>query len=295
MTSVHENAKIQESIPPCSVFLYVFSTDEGALKKLSVNRIPFLINEPRIVLGLLFRKLLPNLREQKIHAYPHNNMLYVFFEEKHEDTLSRLEKIVGDFANKLRNAVSCNPKDVEVEELFPGSNVSHFLIARSLLYSYLKNILRGRDVYIPLSSKRAREGLRVFVSRENIGEDDTHSYKICKGLRFLFEVTPKYRGHLWVDAITEAFEEDLSGSLRRLSHYEMKKLSSELNMELYSEYLRRARMDPKTRAKWIENSLTRLNVKDLIVVKYYIYNVMRKTFDEICVPFRKLHDKPQLG
>jgi DNA-binding transcriptional ArsR family regulator len=184
---------------------------------------------------------------------------------------------------------------MKIEELSPADDPSHFLITRSLIYSYLKSVVqfRRKGTYIPLKSRRLREGLRIFISAHPLCEDaggtDLYSFKICRGLRMLFEVTPKYRGYLWVDAITEAFEESFDGSQRTLSHHEMKQLSNKLGIKLYNKYLEKARMEPKNRAKFIDDFLTtQLNISNSINIKYYVYRAERREFEEVNIVFKRL-------
>jgi DNA-binding transcriptional ArsR family regulator len=284
--------------PSPKIQVYVFSTEEGVFEKFKLNSIPFPVVEPQKVMPSIFKGLLPELRERGIYAYPHKNKLYLFFISNRENILNSLTDSITNFVNKQYNSVLGNAdliRQMKIEELSPADNPSDFLITRSLIYSYLKSVVqfRRKGTYIPLKSRRLREGLRIFISAHPLCEDvegtDLYSFKICRGLRMLFEVTPKYRGYLWVDAITEAFEESLDGSQRTLSHHEMKRLSNKLGIELYDKYLEKARMEPKNRAKFIDDFLTaELNISDSINIKYYVYRLERREFEEVNIVFKRL-------
>ena len=291
-----EGKSMEASSP--KIQIYVFSTEEGVFEKFKLNSIPFPVVEPQKVMPSIFKGLLPELRERGIYAYPHKNKLYLFFISNHENILNSLTDSITNFVNKQYNSVLDNAdliRQMKIEELSPADNPSHFLITRSLIYSYLKSVVqfRRKGTYIPLKSRRLREGLRIFVSSHPLCEDvegtDLYSFKICRGLRMLFEVTPKYRGYLWVDAITEAFEESFDGSQRTLSHHEMKQLSNKLGIKLYDKYLEKARMEPKNRAKFIDDFLTtKLNISDSINIKYYVYRPERCEFEEVNIVFKRL-------
>jgi hypothetical protein len=284
--------------PSPKIQVYVFSTEESVFEKFKLNSIPFPIAEPQKVMPSIFKVLLPELRKRGIHAYPHKNKLYLFFVSNRENLLNSLGDSITNFISGHSRSVFGDTSlmtQLKIEELSPADDPSHFFITRSLIYSYLKSIVQYRrnDIYIPLESRRLREGLRIFISTpplcEDVGEADLYSFKICRGLRMLFEVTPKYKGRLWVDAITEAFEEGFEGFRRSLSHHEMKRLSNELGLELYDKYLEKARMDPKNRAEFIDDFLARkLNICDDINIKYYVYNVESRKFEEVNIVFKRL-------
>jgi hypothetical protein len=102
-------------------------------------------------------------------------------------------------------------------------------------------------------------------------------------------VTPRHRGHLWIDVFTEVLEENLFDRPRSLSHHEMKRI----DVKLYRKYLEKARMNPRERANLIEEFLSRtFNVKDLIEVKCYIYDVNTDNFNEERIVFKRLHYEP---
>jgi DNA-binding transcriptional ArsR family regulator len=291
-----EGKSMEASSP--KIRIYVFSTEEGVFEKFKLNSIPFPVVEPQKVMPSIFKGLLPELRERGIYAYPHKNKLYLFFISNRENMLNSLTDSITNFVNKQHNSVLGNAdliRQMKIEDLSPADDPSHFLITRSLIYSYLKSVVqfRRKGTYIPLKSRRLREGLRIFVSAHPLCEyvegTDLYSFKICSGLRMLFEVTPKYRGYLWVDAITEAFEESFDGSQRTLSHHEMKQLSNKLGIKLYDKYLEKARMEPKNRAKFIDDFLTtELNISDSINIKYYVYRPGRREFEEVNIVFKKL-------
>jgi len=283
--------------PSLKIQVYVFSTEEGVFEKFKLNSMPFPIAEPQKMMPSIFKGLLPELRKRGIHAYPHKNKLYLFFVSNRENLLNSLGDSITNFISGHSRSVFGDANlttRLKIEELSPADDPSHFFITRSLIYSYLKSIVQYRKgTYIPLESRRLREGLRIFISKpplcEDAGEADLYSFKICRGLRMLFEVTPKYRGYLWVDAITEAFEESFDGSQRTLSHHEMKQLSNKLGIKLYNKYLEKARMEPKNRAKFIDDFLTtELNISDSINIKYYVYRPGRREFEEVNIVFKRL-------
>jgi len=294
---VRKNQGKSLETPSPKIQMHVFSTEEGVFEKFKLNSIPFPIVEPQKLMPSIFKGLLPELRKRGIHAYPHKNKLYLFYISNSENMLNTLIHSITNFVNKQHNSVLSNADliiQMKIEELSPADDPSHFLITRSLIYSYLKSVVQYRKgTYVPLESRKLREGLRIFFSTsplcEDAGEADLYSFKICRGVKMLFEVTPEYRGRLWVDAITEAFEESFEGFRRSLSHHEMKQLSNELGLELYDKYLEKAIMEPKNRAKFIDDFLTTiLNIGDSINIKYYVYRAEGHKFEEVNIIFKRL-------
>jgi hypothetical protein len=278
------------------IFLFVFSTSEGVFERFKVNAIPFIIHDPKTMMRPIFRELLRGVRDLGVHAYPHENMLYMIFRVRGRTVISTLKDALDSFAKKHQRAVHYTLNNFRINELSPASNPSHFTVVRSLLYSYFKSIFYKSGAYIPLSHKRTREGLRITIPDfcENVGDiySGEYTYKICYGLKFLFEVTPRHRGHLWIDVFTEVLEESLSDRHRSLSHHEMK----HIDVKLYRRYLEKARMNPRERAKLVEglllNLLRTFNVKDSIEVKYYIYDANTDNFNEERIVFERLHYEP---
>jgi hypothetical protein len=275
------------------IFLFVFSTSEGVFEKFKVNVTPFIIHDPKTMMRPIFRELLREVRDLGVHAYPHENMLYMIFRVRGRIVISSLREALDSFAKKHLGAVNYTLNNFRINELSPASNPSHFTVVRSLLYSYFRSMFYRSGAYIPLSHRRTREGLRITIPDfcENISNiySGEYTYKICYGLKFMFEVTPRHRGHLWIDVFTEVLEESLSGRLRSLSHHEMK----HIDVKLYKRYLEKARMNPHERADLIEGFLSRtFNIKDSIEVEYYIYDVNIGNFNEEKIVFKRLHYEP---
>jgi hypothetical protein len=275
------------------IFLFVFSTSEGVFERFKVNAIPFIIHDPKSMMQSIFRELLREVRDLEVHAYPHGNMLYMIFRVRGRTVINSLREVLDGFAKKHPGAVRYTLNDFRISELSPAGSPSHFTITRSLLYSYFRSIFYRSGAYIQLSHRKTREGLRITVPDfcENVSDiySGEYTYKICYGLKFLFEVTPRHRGHLWIDVFTEVLEENLFDRPRSLSHHEMKRI----DVKLYRKYLEKARMNPRERANLIEEFLSRtFNVKDLIEVKYYIYDVNTDNFNEERIVFKRLHYEP---
>jgi hypothetical protein len=278
------------------IFLFVFSTSEGVFERFKVNATPFIVYDPKTMMRPIFRELLRELGDLGVHAYPHENMLYMIFRVRGRMIISSLRGALDSFAKKYQRTVSYTLNNFRINELSPASNPSHFTVVRSLLYSYFRSMFYRSGAYIPLSHRRTREGLRITIPDfcENISDiySGEYTYRICHGLKFLFEVTPRHRGHLWIDVFTEVLEENLSGRLRSLSHHEIK----HIDVKLYKRYSEKARMNPRERAKLVEglllNLLRTFNVKDSIEVKYYIYDANTNNFNEERIVFKRLHYEP---
>jgi len=286
------NAKIleQKGLPQSKVLLYVFSTAEGDLESFKVNIAPFTIDQPQIVMPHVFKQLLKKLRTHGIHSYPHHNMLYIVFERGDPQVLTYLNNTVADFTNRFQGVVSYEPSSISTTILSPATDPSHFVIVRSLIYSYLCSYFRSREKsgYVSLT-RRAKEGLKAILVCEDIGSSGEYAFKVCRGLRILLEVTPKQRGYIWVDMITQAFMVD--EVLRRmwsLSPYEMKKYGPLHGINLYEEYLRRATLSPKERAQLIEEYLRVYGFGDSITIRYYVYIPEADGFDEREILFNRI-------
>jgi hypothetical protein len=69
-----------------------------------------------------------------------------------------------------------------------------------------------------------------------------------------------------------------------------------IDVKLYMRYLKKARMNPRERAKLVEglllNLLRTFNVKDSIEAKYYIYDANTDNFNEERIVFERLHYEP---
>jgi len=275
-----------------NTLLYVFATEENAVQNLIVNTIKFAVKKsPQFVYPLIFQIFLNNLRVGGIHAFPHHNKLYMVFERGDHSLLEFLNDKVKDFIDKmyLQNMVEYNLAYFDTEKLTPVSNPSHFVIFRSLLYSYLRNFFSNKVQRAQRTPKveKLEEGLRIPIVCEDISGDISHQYllKICQGLRFLLEVTSKQRAMLWVDLITIAIEIDQkTGRATSLSSNKLKKISD----NVYLEYLRRARPNPKNRAKLIEDYLQILEIKDSLTISYYVYIPELDSFDKVELRFERV-------
>ena len=275
-----------------STLLYVFATNENAVQSLPVNTVKFVVKESQFVYPLLFQVLLNNLRIRGIHAFPHHNKLYIVFERENRDMLKMLNYEVENFITEknLRSMVEYDLINFDIERLTPAANPSHFVIFRFLLYSYLRNFF-GSKIQGVLETLRFKgceeEGLRIFIVCEDVSKGSSGQYqlKICQGLRFLLEMTPKQRAMLWVDLITIAIKIDQkTGRATSLSSNKLKEISD----NVYLEYLRRARPSPKNRAKLIEDYLQILEIKDSLTVSYYVYIPERDSFDKVELRFERV-------
>ncbi|MEM0215892.1 hypothetical protein [Thermofilum sp.] len=290
MSSNHASSGEKLSRP--GILFYIFLTDEKALEKLRVNAIPLSVQKPEKGYPLIFRDLLPSLRLIGIDAFPHNNLLYFMFGNNQKSIINDLRITLDRFYTNSKDALTYTWRTPSLEELISYDNPSHFVITRSLLYSYFKRTWRNKSRIILLRRSMVREGLRVYLTCEDVASSSEYNYRICTGLRILFEVTPKHRGYLWFDIITQAFEEnEIDRETKPLSHREMKTLSKRLSINLYDKYLQETRMNPRDRAEKINDLLKNyLNVDNVISINDYIYNPLGERFEEITLKFKKLHD-----
>jgi len=291
MSSNHVSSGEKLSRP--GILFYIFLTDEKALEKLRVNAIPLSVQKPEKGYPLIFRDLLPSLRLIGIDAFPHNNLLYFMFGSNQKSIINDLRTTLNNFYTYSKDALTYTWRPPSLEELIPYDNPSHFAITRSLLYSYFKRIWRNKSRIILLRRSMVKEGLRVYLTCEDVTSSSKYNYRICTGLRILFEVTPKHRGYLWFDIITQVFfeENEINGKTKPLSHREMKTLGKRLSINLYDKYLQEARMNPRDRAEKINDLLKNyLNVDNVISINGYIYNPLGDRFEEITLKFKKLHD-----
>ncbi|MCC5997663.1 MAG: hypothetical protein LM573_01155 [Thermofilum sp.] len=290
MSSNHVSSGEKLSRP--GILFYTFLTDEKALEKLRVNAIPLSVHKPEKGYPLIFRDLLPSLRLIGIDAFPHNNLLYFMFGNNQESIINTLRITLDRFCTNSEDALTYTWRTPSLEELIPYDNPSHFIITRSLLYSYFKRTWQTKGRIILLRRAMVREGLRVYLTCKDVASSSEYNYRICTGLRILFEVTPKHRGYLWFDIITQAFEEnEIMGKTKPLSHREMKTLGKRLSINLYEKYLQEARMNPRDRAEKINDLLKNyLNIGNVISINGYIYDPLGNRFEEITLKFKKLHD-----
>jgi hypothetical protein len=281
-----------EKLSRPGILFYIFLTDEKALEKLRVNVIPLSVQKPEKGYPLIFRELLPSLRLRGIDAFPHNNLLYFMFGSNQKSIINALKTTLDSFYTHSEDALTYTWRTPSIEELIPYDNPSHFVITRSLLYSYFKRTWQNKGRKILLRRTMVREGLRVYLTCKHIASSSEYNYKICTGLRILFEITPKYRGYLWFDIITQAFEEnEIYREFKPLSHNEMKTLGKRLSLNLYDVYLKEARMNPRERAEKISDFLKNyLNIADAISINSYIYNPLGDRFEEVTLKFNKLHN-----
>jgi hypothetical protein len=237
-----------DTVQGISPLLYVFATEENAVQSLTVNTVKFTVKEPQLVYPMFFRILLNNLRRGGVHAFPHHNKLYIAFEREYHDLLKLLNDEVKRFVAEmhLQSMVEYDLANFDTERLAPTNDSSHFVIFRSLSYSYLRNFFSSKIQRITetLRFEKLEEGLRVFILCEDMPEGSSAHYqlKICQGLRFLLEVTPKQRAMLWVDLITIAIKIDQRA--RRAVSLSSDKLK-EISDKVYQKYVRKARPDPK--------------------------------------------------
>uniref|UniRef100_A0A7C1GPU5 Uncharacterized protein n=1 Tax=Thermofilum adornatum TaxID=1365176 RepID=A0A7C1GPU5_9CREN len=290
MSSNHASSGEKLSRP--RILFYIFLTDEKALEKLRVNAIPLSVQKPEKGYPLIFRDLLPSLRLIGIDAFPHNNLLYFMFGNNQKSIINDLRITLDRFYTNSKDALTYTWRTPSLEELIPYDNPSHFVITRSLLYSYFKRTWRNKSRIILLRRSMVREGLRVYLTCEDAASSSKYNYRICTGLRILFEVTPKHRGYLWFDITTQAFKEnEIDRETKPLSHREMKTLGKILSINLYDKYLREARMNPRDRAEKINDLLKNyLNIDNVISINGYIYDPLGDRFEEIILKFKKLHD-----
>jgi hypothetical protein len=294
------------------IFFYTFSTDEDILKEFPVNSALFAIKQPQLVNRIVFYELLPMLSSNGVIAYPHFNKLFMIFD---------LDPTKVDIFEHINNLLTSFIKDRRLEGLIdydtitqqnieyvhlkpdPDKNPSHFIIVRQLIYSFLKRRVleviwsqrRGkkggregkRRPYIPLSQRKTKSGLRVFLECESLGETSQGEVLICRGIKLLLEVTPKYTGLLWVDLAVETYLMSSTGS-KSLSPSEMKTLSSELGLDLYQEFYGKASVSPNVRSNDIERYLAELGFTDAIPIKYYIYSSHSGTFTQVSINFQRV-------
>jgi len=278
----------QKDPPQSKVLLYVFSTDEGVFKSFKVNVVPFTINQPQVVMPHVFKHLLKELRIWGVHAYPHHDMLYVVFERRELPVVAYLNNTVAGFADRFRGTVGYEPSGISTTSLSPATDPSHFVIVRSLLYSYLRNKLHRKNGYVSLT-RGAKEGLKAVLDCEDIGSSGEYVFKVCRGLRVLFEVTPKQRGYIWVDMVTQAYMVDeASSSAWSLSPREMKEYGSLYGISVYEKYSKRAILSPKERAQLIESYLRVYGFNDSITIRYYVYIPEAEDFTEEEVLFSRV-------
>jgi hypothetical protein len=275
-----------------NTLLYVFATEENVVQNLIVNTIKFAVKEsPQLVYPLVFQIFLNNLRVLGIHAFPHHNKLYMVFERGDQSLLEFLNDEVKDFVDKmhLQNMVEYNLAYFDTEKLAPVNNPSHFVIFRSLLYSYLRNFFSNKiqRAQGTLKFEKLEEGLRILIDCEDMPEGSSSQYllKICQGLRFLLEVTQKQRAMLWVDLITIAIKIDQrTGRVVSLSSTKLKEISD----KVYLEYLYKAKPSPKNRAELIEDYLQILGIKDSLTVPYHMYIPEADSFDRVELRFERV-------
>jgi hypothetical protein len=280
-----------DTIQGVNTLLYVFATEENTVQSLTVNTVKFTVKEPQLVYPLFFRVLLNNLRMGGVHAFLHHNKLYIAFERGDHDLLKLLNDEVKRFVAEmnLQSMVEYDLANFDVERLAPANDPSHFVIFRSLFYSYLRNFFSNKIQRIieTLRFEKLEEGLRVLIVCEDMPEGSSAHYqlKICQGLRFLLEVTQKQRAMLWVDLITIAIKIDQrTGRVISLSSTKLKEISD----KVYLEYLYKARPSPKNRAKLIEDYLQILGIKDSLTVPYHVYIPEADSFDRVELRFERV-------
>jgi len=280
-----------DTIQGVNTLLYVFATEENAVQSLTVNTVKFTVKEPQLAYPTFFRVLLNNLRRGGVHAFPHHNKLYIAFERGDHDLLKLLNDEVKRFVAEmyLQNMVEYNLANFDAERLAPANDPSHFVIFRSLFYSYLRNFFSNKIQRIieTLRFEKLEEGLRVLIVCEDMPEGSSAHYqpKICQGLRLLLEVTQKQRAMLWVDLITIAIKIDQrTGRVVSLSSTKLKEISD----KVYLKYLYKARPSPKNRAELVENYLQILGIKDSLTVPYYVYIPEADSFDRVELRFERV-------
>jgi hypothetical protein len=291
------------------IFFYAFSTGEGAFNEFPANSVPFVIKQPQLVNKKIFRELLPTLSSNGIIAYPHFNKLFMVF-DLDPAKVSIFEHTNNVLAGFIKNGhleefvdyKAIEPQNIEYVHLQPDldKNPSHFTITRQLIYSLLKRRIleitwgqhygekKGkRRPYIPLSRPKTKSGLRVFLDREGLGMTSKGEVLICRGIKLLFEVTPKYTGLIWVDLAVEAYLMSPTEH-KTLSPSEMKDLSNELDFDLYQKFYEEASVPPNVRSSEIEKYLAELGFTDAIPINYYVYSSQSRMFTQVSIMFQRV-------
>jgi len=303
------NAKEQKKR---EIFFYTFSTDEGALKEFSVNFVPFVIKQSQLVNRKVFRELLPMLSNNGVIAYPHFNKFFMIFDldPTKVNIFEHTSKILTDFIkseriDELIDYKTITPQNIEHLYLYPDpdTNPSHFMIVRQLIYSLLKRRIletmrsqphskksekeERRRPYIPLSRRKTKTGLRMFLDCENIGETGQGDVLICRGIKLFLEVTPKYTGLIWVDLAVEVYLSSPT-EFKNLSPSEMKALSNELGFDLYKKFLSKSAVQPDVRITETEGYLAELEFTNTIPIRYYVYSHQLRRFTEVSIVFQRV-------
>lgn len=279
-----------------SIVLPVLVTaTEDAFKSFHLNVMKFVVNNPREVMGAVFRELVPRLRNSSIHACPHHNRLYFILRKELtgfiEIMRSTLDEVLGTYREK--GYVVYDMATISCAELRPPEEESHFIVTRSLVYDLLKGYITSRRAskFVKLES-RGREGLIVYYdtlfSEETEAEDGTPTtIDVNRYLRLVFEVTPRGRGRVWFDISTRARLSSIAGrdKDRYLSHHEMKRRSG----RLYDTYRKHSQPQPRERYDAKMRVIEDIIEGILSNLCYYVYIPDWRGFNEVCLKFVPLH------
>lgn len=284
-----------------NIVLPVYTTNEEAFTKFYANTISFKIKKPKEAEDIIFYQPSPSMRDRGIHSYPHYNRLYIILQHQFRDRNELVSIIRKSIDEKLGGCTDCveyDPDTLSIEELSPTTNESHFIIVRhliySLIYGLLKTLVTSRFVGLE-SSEREREGLTIYC--DTLYSEDTYieikggivpaTIDINRYLRLLFEVTPRGRGRIWFDIVTEAYlNTPIKELSKRLSHHEMKHRSR----KLYNIYREKAQMKPSDRFREGAERAKQFIERIIGSLCYYVYLPDKDMFESKCVSFAPLHD-----
>ena len=271
--------------------LPLYQTGAGELHSLALNYIYFPIEKPQECFRPLFGHLLYDLWLAGVFSYHHENNLYLVFQARYKNLLEEINRQLNTFIKKHMDCFPkgfingvCQEKELDfadsamMTELYPSKSYKDFIIARSIIYRYLRKIYGYRRGIISKEST-------IYVYRVP-GSEDSYIFDdkfIRQGIKFMFEVTPKGRGRIWFDVVTHAFKVDELGRTRRLSHPEMKQES----LRFYKEYLSLAQMTPKSRYDKLMEMLSTLGIQDNIIIKYYVWDSSKQQLEEHVIKFVK--------